>query len=126
MHKHFLSWQFVVFVAGGVLSAVADIGTMQLLLSSGVPAMVAATAGFAVGLAVNYAFHAKVTFRRLGSTSGAALRYLCVVGMNYLLTLALVALGQTLAGSPLIGKIASLPIVAANGFLLSKFWVFKR
>jgi putative flippase GtrA len=125
MHKHFISWQFVVFVAGGVLSAVADIGTMQLLLSGGAAALAAASAGFVVGLAVNYAFHAKVTFRQLGC--GRALgRYLCVVGLNYLLTLALVALGQQLAGSALLGKIASLPVVAANGFLLSKFWVFKR
>ena len=125
MHKHFLSWQFVVFVSGGVLSAIADIGTMQLLLSAGMSAMGAATAGFAMGLAVNYAFHAKVTFRQLGS-GGALGRYLCVVGLNYLLTLVLVALGQALAGSPLLGKIASLPVVAANGFLLSKFWVFKK
>lgn len=122
-----LFWQrqFLVFVAGGVLTAAIDIGLMQLALSQGVAPLPAATFGFAAGLAVNYAFHARVTFARL-TRRHSLLRYLVVVALNYGLTLLLVALAQALAGHPLAGKLISLPLVAANGFLLSKYWVFKQ
>jgi hypothetical protein len=35
------------------------------------------------------------------------------------------AAAVALAGMPLAGKIVSLPLVSLNGFLLSKFWIFK-
>lgn len=120
----FLQRQFVIFIIGGVLTTLLDLGVMQLALHYGVAALSAASAGFAVGLALNYAFHARVTFARLTSGPGLV-RYLCVVALNYALTLLLVALAQWLCGMPLAGKLLSLPLVAANGYLLSKFWVFK-
>jgi putative flippase GtrA len=124
LERLFLQRQFLVFVAGGVLTALIDIGLMQLALRAGAAPLTAASIGFAVGLAVNYAFHARVTFARL-TQRHSALRFLCVVALNYGLTLLLVGLAQALVGSPLTGKLVSLPLVAANGFLLSKFWVFK-
>jgi putative flippase GtrA len=84
----------------------------------------AASAGFVVGLLINYAFHAKITFNRVGA-GGALWRYLCVVAINYALTLAMVALAQHWFDYPLLGKLASLPLVAVNGYWLSKQWVFK-
>lgn len=116
--------QFLVFVAGGGLSALVDIGLMQLLIMNGVAALVAATAGFAAGLCVNYAFHAKVTFKNV-TTVRTLSRFLCVVGLNYLLTLGLVAVSVALFEQALIGKLLSLPLVAVNGFFLSKYWIFK-
>jgi putative flippase GtrA len=59
------------------------------------------------------------------ATPASFARYLCVVGINYLLTLGCVALAQSLAGMPLAGKIVSLPLVAVNGYLLGKLWIFK-
>jgi putative flippase GtrA len=119
-----LTPQFLVFICGGALSALVDVGLMQLLLTSGTPAVGAASAGFLAGLAVNYLFHARVTFRQVSST-GTVARYLVVVAMNYLITLALVSLAQSLFGLPLAGKLLSLPLVALNGYWFSKHWVFK-
>ncbi len=119
-----LSRQFVVFVAGGLICAVADVGLMQLLLSGGTSASAAATAGFGVGLLVNYAFHSRVTFNTAASPANFS-RYLCVVGINYLLTLACVGLAGAVLDNPLAGKLVSLPLVAMNGYLLSKYWIFK-
>ena len=119
------SRQFGTFIAGGLLCALVDIGLMQLLLRSGVHFAGATTAGFLAGLLVNYAFHSRVTFDAAASASSFA-RYLCVVGLNYLLTLGCVALGVRLAGMPLAGKLASLPLVAVNGYLLSKHWIFRK
>lgn len=119
-----LQRQFLVFIAGGTLSALLDIGVMQILLLLGLAPVAAATLGFAAGLLVNYAFHARVTFQQLACRSNIA-RYLCVVAANYLITVALVALAQAWLHYPLAGKLISLPLVAVNGFLLSKYWVFK-
>jgi len=116
--------QFATFVAGGLLCAAVDIGLMQLLIGNGAHHTAAASAGFAAGLLVNYAFHSQVTFERAASKSAFA-RYLAVVGLNYLLTIACVALTVALFNHPLAGKILSLPLVAVNGYLLSRNWVFK-
>jgi putative flippase GtrA len=117
--------QFGTFVAGGLLCALVDIGLMQLLLRAGVHFAPATTAGFLAGLLVNYAFHSRVTFGAGASASGFA-RYLCVVGLNYLLTIGCVSFAVALAGMPLLGKIVSLPLVAGSGYLLSKFWIFRE
>jgi putative flippase GtrA len=113
-----------VFLAGGVLSAAVDIGVMQLLLHAGLHFTAATTAGFLSGLLLNYAWHSRVTFDAAATPASFA-RYLCVVALNYALTLACVALAQALAGLPLAGKILSLPLIAVNSYLLGKFWIFK-
>ena len=119
-----LTRQFAVFLAGGLICALADIGLMQLLLHAGVQATAAASAGFAAGLLVNYAFHSRVTFNAAASPANFT-RYLCVVGVNYLLTIGCVGLAQSSFDNPLLGKLVSLPLVAVNGYLLSKYWIFK-
>jgi putative flippase GtrA len=125
MDKLLAHWrQFSVFVAGGVLCALVDIGLMQALIHTGVHYASATTAGFAAGLLVNYAFHSRVTFAQ-AATPTNFVRYLCVVGINYLLTMACVALSVSLLDSPLAGKLASLPLVALNGYVLGKYWIFK-
>lgn len=124
MQVTFLSPQFLVFVAGGALSALVDIGLLQLLTAKGVDAFVATTVGFLAGLAVNYAFHAKVTFKNV-TNLGTMARFLCVVGINYLITLGFVAASLALFHLPVLGKLMSLPVVALNGFFLSKHWIFK-
>jgi putative flippase GtrA len=125
MHKLLVHWrQFALFVSGGLLCALVDIGLMQALMSGGVHYASATTAGFGAGLLVNYAFHSRITFEQ-AATPFNFMRFMCVVGINYLLTMACVALSVALLGSPLPGKILSLPLVALNGFLLGKFWIFK-
>lgn len=84
-----------------------------------------ASTGFFVGFVFNYAFHANMTFEAAGSIP-ALIRFVAVVAINYCLTILFVSVADTVLGSALIGKIASLPFVAINGFLLSKHWVFKK
>jgi putative flippase GtrA len=126
MNKLLAHWrQFAVFVIGGLLCAAVDIGLMQLLLRAGVHFASATSAGFAAGLLVNYAFHSRITFDAAANPAGFA-RYLCVVGINYALTMGCVALAAGLAGMPLAGKLASLPLVSVNGYLLGKYWIFRK
>lgn len=119
-----LNRQFLLFIIGGSVSAIVDIGIMQLMISRGVGHVSSATGGFFFGLLVNYAFHARLTFRAV-TTFPTFFRFLSVVGINYFITIAFVSLSFSMIGNALIGKIASLPVIAINGFLLSKHWVFK-
>ena len=116
--------RMLTYLAGGVLSAVVDIGIMQMLILGGLGVYLAASLGFGGGLLVNYAFHAKVTFKSSTGLQSFG-RYLCVVAMNYLLTLGFVGVSHALLGSALVGKVMSLPVIAVIGFLLSKRWIYR-
>ncbi|MGK5066914.1 GtrA family protein [Janthinobacterium sp. RT4P48] len=116
---------FSIFVGGGLLSAVVDIGVLKALLVAGATSPLAVAGGFLAGLIVNYLFHQNLTFKSRASLQKAC-RFLIVVGINYLMTLGFVYLSDNVMGlGVIVGKICSLPFVAANGFLLSKYWVFK-
>jgi putative flippase GtrA len=116
--------QLLKYLVGGGLSAVIDIGLLQGLLWLGAPLVVAVSAGFLGGLAFNFLFHAHLTFQR-GAGRATFVRYLCVVAANYVLTLLCVSASVSLSGSPLPGKLLALVLVAANGYLLGKRWIFR-
>lgn len=117
--------KFLVYLTGGVLSALADVGIMQSLIAAATAPLLAASAGFMAGLCINYLFHSRLTFRHAARGGGSVPRYLSVVALNYLVTLALVAASLALFGLALPGKLLSLPLVAVNGYLLGKHWVFR-
>jgi hypothetical protein len=53
-------------------------------------------------------------------------RYIIIVLFNYVLTLGFVAASVRLAGNPLVGKIASLPVVAILGYCFGRSWIFRH
>lgn len=116
--------QFVVFVLVGVTCAVIDVGLMKLLGMLGLHYMIAASAGFATGLAANFALHTCLTFKARYSHA-TLVRFMGVVLVNYLITMFCVSLFHYWVDMPVFGKVISLPLVAVNGFLLSKHWVYK-
>jgi putative flippase GtrA len=116
--------QFLMYVAVGLLSALIDIGAMQALMYAGVHYGLATSAGFALGLGVNYRSQAKFTFKAARSHR-SAFRYGVLVLANYVLTLVFVVAAEHWLASALVGKVVSLPVIAVSGFLWSRFWVFK-
>lgn len=118
--------QFFVFVGGGILCVLLDICVMQLLIRAGVGYQVAASVGFVSGLLLNYTFHKYLTFKSADNFN--FVRYLIVVGINYGMTMGCIGIGVLVLGEPeaqsaLVGKLVSLPLVAINGFVLSKYWI---
>ena len=117
--------QLAIFLIVGVASALLDVGLLAALLRVGVAFEIATTIAFFVALAFNYLSHAQVTFRAK-RTLRSMMRYAVLVAVNYVLTLALVTLSHTWLDSVMIGKIASLPLVALMGFVGGRFWVFRE
>jgi len=119
-----LSPQLAIYIFGGLVCAGIDVGLMQLLIANHVNPFAATTAGFLTSLIVNYLFHARVTFKNVTSAATFT-RYLCVVALNYVITLGIVAISLSLTGVALYGKLISLAVISVNGFLLGKYWIFK-
>jgi putative flippase GtrA len=121
-----IRWRFGRFVVVGVVSAAVDLALVAALDAAGSPYPVAVTAGFVAGLAVNYWLHARYTFGVVPRGGAQLARFLTVVLLNYLLTLAVVGGLHGWLGVPVVlAKLASLPPVAVNGYLLSRSWVFR-
>jgi putative flippase GtrA len=126
MNKRFaLDARFLVYLTGGVISALIDIGVMQIMIAAKVAPLLAASIGFVSGLCVNYLFHSRLTFKAGASVKGSLPRYLSVVAFNYLITLGMVAASLGMFDQALPGKLLSLPVIAVNGYLLGKHWIFK-
>lgn len=116
--------QFAFFVSVGLFCALIDISTAKLLVHAGVYYGAAVSAGFMLGLIANYLLHAKVTFQA-ASSSATIVKFAVVVAINYAITMLLSYVSVRLTGDFLAGKLASLPVIAVNGFLFSKYWVFR-
>lgn len=117
--------QFLIYIVGGVISAIIDVGIMHILISSGINPVFSASAGFISSLIFNYIFHAKVTFKN-NTTPKNLFRFGFLVGLNYIITITFVGIADIFSLNPLIGKFASMPVVAINGFLISKHWIYKK
>jgi putative flippase GtrA len=117
--------QFLIYVGVGILSALIDIGIMQGLIVLGVDLRLAVTLGFATGLVFNYVCHQRITFKATTTTAATLVRFSLVVAANYLLTMACVLAAVHWFDSALAGKLVSLPLVAVNGFLWGKYWIFR-
>lgn len=117
--------QFIIYLTGGLMSALIDIFIMQVLIGYQVNKLISTSIGFCSGLLFNYVFHANMTFKSRSSIV-ILIRYFLVVAINYLITILLVYLTYSFfQKNALIGKIISLPIVAIIGFFLGKHWIFK-
>ena len=116
--------QIFLFACVGIISALIDIAIMQTLIHLELHYALATSVGFAGGLIANYILHSKLTFKAPTSLS-SMVKFGAVVFLNYCITLIFVYSSQQWLGGAMIGKIASLPVIAGNGFLLSKYWVFR-
>lgn len=114
------------FLLVGLASAGTDLTLLAGLHgAAGVPLLAATTIAFWTSLAINFALSRGWVFPA-GSRGvrGQAARYLFLVGVNYLATLALVG-GLAAAGVPyLLAKVAALGAIACWNFVLYRHWIF--
>ncbi|MDI9348801.1 MAG: GtrA family protein [Candidatus Symbiobacter sp.] len=116
--------QITVYLIVSLITILFDVGTMYGLMTLGVNAVAAASAGFLVAFVVNFVLHMRVTFVSHHSLA-IFIKFSLVVFINYLVTLAFVEAAIFLANDALAGKMISLPVVSLIGFVLCKIWVFK-
>lgn len=118
--------QVVRFLAVGVVSYVVDIGTLWVLARRvGVPLALATTIAFAASFVVNFGGNRFVVFPGGGPAGRQVRRYLVVVALTYVGTLAVV-LGGTHAGVPLlVAKTVAVLLSAFFNFAVGRRWVYR-
>lgn len=118
--------QFFLYIFGGGVSAFIDLLVTWLLLELDIWYIAAVSIGFFLGLLFNFIFHSKITFDAKISKS-SIIKYALIVALNYFVMLAIIIIFQhVLDISVLIGKIISLPVIALQGYLWGKYWIFHQ
>ena len=118
---------FVRFLVTGGLSYLVDVGTLVALNSGAGWSVGAATTGaYLVAFFFTFTLNRVWVFRASGdSATGQATRYLILVGVNYVVTLAVV-LGLTELGVPVVvAKTTATVVIALSNFVVYRGWVFR-
>lgn len=120
-----LTRQFFIYVAIGVISALVDIGILQISFFTIGGLFLPTALSYVSGLIVNFALHNIFTFKTSISFH-RAVKYLTVVAVNYWIAFVFVYLSTIYFNNVLYGKVLSLPLIAVVGFILSKKWIYKN
>lgn len=114
------------FLVVGGLSAAVDLGLLVALRElAAAPLPLATTVAFWTALLVNFGLNWAWAFGAGGSAAGAPfLRYMVLVGINYLLTLLIVTGGVALGAPYPLAKVAALAFGAMWTFVAYDRWVF--
>lgn len=118
---------FVRFLVTGGLSYVVDVGVLVALNSGAGWSVGAATTGaYLVAFFFTFTLNRVWVFRASESPAvGQATRYLVLVGVNYVVTLAIV-LGLTSLDTPVVvAKTAAVVVIALSNFVVYRRWVFR-
>ncbi|MBB5350763.1 putative flippase GtrA [Haloferula luteola] len=111
----------------GAFATAVHYGSAMAAVSSGIDPLASNAVGFAVGFSVGFSGHFGWSFReqRAGLTRSLT-RYAVVAALGFALNHGLFTLAVR-HGLPTAPSLACvLGIVAANSFLLSKVWAFRR
>jgi len=120
--------KFWTFVAVGGVTALVYLGLMALLLNVvGLNYRVCVSVAYVGAIALHFSLNRHVTFRSAdGNIFPQAWRYLAMVAINYVVTLAIVSyVVEVLNHSAFIGAISALVATIVVGYIVSRSWVFK-
>ena len=114
------------FLIIGVLSFIVDAGT--LFLTHGVLKIwlpLATTLAYGLSFVVNFGLNRRWAFGSTGALTGQAARYIALVGVNFLITLAMVNGIAALGVSYLLAKVLATAVIAGVNYLAYRNWIFR-
>lgn len=89
----------------------------------------AVSVAYFLGVVFHFVANKSITFKQhdLTDIQRQIARYLVLVAVNYALTLVIVIFAVEVLGfAPYVGVLLSMGATVISGYLLSRFWVFKR
>ena len=115
------------FVAVGVTALLVDVAVLAGLRElAHAPLWLATTAALVASLAWNYSAQRSLTFGSDVPLARGLPRYLTLVGLNYVATLALVTAGDRTGVGYLAGKAVAVAVLTPSNFYAYRAWVFPR
>ncbi len=117
--------QFIRYLISGGSAAALEIITFQLMLLVGVWYQVGAPLSSVVGTVSAFLFHKYFAFQKHQDTGKQSVKYLMLVGFNFVAQYALVIAFVEWGGvAPLIAKVLSIGCSVCWNFFLYKFFVY--
>ncbi|MFJ8580462.1 GtrA family protein [Micromonospora sp. NPDC093277] len=114
------------FLLVGGLSYLFDLGLLVVLHGFvGISLPVATTLAFGVTLLLNFGLNRAFAFRSTSLAGPAFLRYLLLVGFNYLLTLLMVTGLAGLGVSYVVAKTGATAVISVLNYVAYRWWVFR-
>jgi putative flippase GtrA len=108
------------------VSTLVDLGGILLAQTIGCGVSVSISFGYLLGLTSNFFMHKYFTFNSWETVRFREVSlFLCVGWINCLLTLTVVHIIVLMGERVIIGKLLSLPLVMAVGYVLSRKLVFR-
>jgi putative flippase GtrA len=120
-------FKFIRFCTVGVTVAAVDF-SMVFVLSRFLPALVAVTLAYFIGVACHFLLNKFWVFRcQRSDYLRQLLQYAVVVASSWIITLAVVQIClSTFTSNVLIAKLFAIPCATLSGFLLMQMFVFRR
>lgn len=113
------------YIAVGATTFALDFGVLAFLREMlGATLWASTSAGFGAALLFNFTTQRSVTFRVRGRLHSHLLRYVVVLGINYLVTVALVLTAQAVGIGYAAGKVVATVLLGFTTFFAYKHWVF--
>lgn len=115
------------FLTVGAIAAVINFSTFSFLwglLKINYP--FAVSVAYVLSVVFHFFANRRFTFKSSGAHFMPQIRkYLVMVGVNYLITLAVMFIVvETLGFSPYLGTISAIAMTVGIGYLMARFWVF--
>lgn len=118
--------RFLLYVAVGIVGFAVDFGLLVLFREVlGSPIWVAATVAFWSSLAVIFLANKYVTFDARGMGHRQLLRYFVLLGVNYAVTLGIIAIAERTGLGYQVGKVAAVALTAGWNYVAYQLWVFR-
>jgi putative flippase GtrA len=118
--------RMALYVGVGLAGFVVDFGLLVLFREAvGTPVWVATTIAFWGSLAVVFLCNKYVTFGAKGMGHRQLVRYFVLLGVNYLVTLGIIALAERTGLGYQWGKVVSVALTTVWNYFVYQFWVFR-
>lgn len=115
-------WEIVRYYQAGVVNTLFGLGAYALFVRLGMNMYAAQLVSHLMGMAFNYVTYSRHVFRDAGP---AKLRFVVSYGVNYLMSVATLALVAQVIASPYVAGIATTFIVSIVNYFALKFMVFR-
>ena len=127
MHATPVTRDFARYAMVGVGNTIVTLAAYSGLVAAGSPYVAASAVAFILGALTSYLGNRTWTFARTEIPHRtAAPRYLAVVGLGLLTDVATIAALVDGLGAPkMLAQLVVIPIVALQGFALSRLWAFR-
>lgn len=117
---------FIKYLLVGILNTIVGFGSIFILMFAGVGAYISNMLGYAFGIVFSYFMNKNFTFKSKNKSNIHFIKFVLAMLIAYGLNLLSLYLALNLIINPYIAQCLAGVVYTISGYLLSRFFVFKR